>query len=163
VKYQEVVERDREELEILLRSSNKQNIQNALLSAAYYDPEWKWVQSQCLALTHRPQRALCRCNCLGHIASIHRQLDLDLVLQRLTEMKVDPLVSAGVSDAPNDTRGGSGSATNPLKPKEGEGLNGPRIFLGWGAGSFVPQLAEKARALDDKGEVDALPFASDIG
>jgi hypothetical protein len=34
----------------------------------------------------------------------------------------------------DDRRGGSGSATNPLKPKEG--LNGPRIFLGWGAGSF---------------------------
>jgi hypothetical protein len=84
VKYQEVVERDREELEILLRSSDKQNIQNALLSAAYYDPEWKWVQSQYLALTHHNVRCVAA-SCLGHIARIHRQLDLDLVLQRLTE------------------------------------------------------------------------------
>lgn len=49
MKYQEVVERGREELEIVLRSSDKQNIQNALLSAAFNDPEWKLVQSQCLA------------------------------------------------------------------------------------------------------------------
>jgi hypothetical protein len=48
---QEVVEHDREELEIILRGSDEQAIQNALLSAAYYDPDWKWVQSQCLALT----------------------------------------------------------------------------------------------------------------
>jgi hypothetical protein len=106
VRYQEVVKRDREELEILLRSSDKQNIQNALLSAAYYDPDWRWVQNQCLALTHHNDQSV-RCiaaTCLGHIARIHRQLDLDFVLQRLTEMKVDPLVGWAVDDALDDIR-----------------------------------------------------------
>jgi hypothetical protein len=106
VKYQTVVERDREELEILLRSGDKQDIQNALLSAAYNDPEWKWVQVQCLALTHHNDHNVrwVAATCLGHLARIHRQLDLDLVLQRLTEMKADPLVSAGVNDALDDIR-----------------------------------------------------------
>ena len=106
VKYQEVVQRDREELEILLRSGDEQNLQNALLSAAFYDPEWKWVQSQCLAFTRHSDHSVRRvaATCLGHIARIHRQLDLDLVLQRLAEMKADPLVSAGVDDALDDIR-----------------------------------------------------------
>ena len=106
MKYQTLVERDREELEILLRSGDKQDIQNALLSAAYYDPEWKWVQLQCLALTHHNDHNVrwVAATCLGHLARIHRQLDLDLVLQRLTEMKADPLVSAGVNDALDDIR-----------------------------------------------------------
>jgi hypothetical protein len=53
VKYEAVVERDRAEIEILLRSSDKGDIERALLSAAYYDPEWRWVQTQCLRLAFR--------------------------------------------------------------------------------------------------------------
>jgi hypothetical protein len=41
---------------------------------------------------------------LGHLARIHRQLDLELVLQRLAELKADPLVKAGAEDALDDIR-----------------------------------------------------------
>jgi hypothetical protein len=42
--------------------------------------------------------------CLGHLARIHRQLDLEVVLQRLTELQTDPLVKAGADDALDDIR-----------------------------------------------------------
>jgi hypothetical protein len=104
VKYQAAVERDREEIEILLRSNDKKDIQDALLSAAYYDPEWKWVQGQCLAFTHHSDQNVrwVAATCLGHLARIHRQLDLELVLPRLTEMRTDPTVKAGADDALED-------------------------------------------------------------
>ena len=50
--------------------------------------------------------------------------------------------------SPNDTEQRVGSATTPLKPKEG--LNGPRIFLGWGAGSFVLNLPQASQAAPDE-------------
>jgi hypothetical protein len=106
VKYRAVVERDREELEILLRSSNQQDVQDALLSAAYYDPDWKWVQANCITLSHHPvhQVRQIAATCLGHLARMHRQLDLEPVLQRLAELKDDPLAKASAEDALDDIR-----------------------------------------------------------
>jgi hypothetical protein len=106
LKYQAVIERGREEIELLLRSNDKQDMRNALLSAAYYDPDWNWVQERCLALSHHPDHNVrwIAATCLGHLARIHRQLDVELVLQRLTEMKADPLVKPAVEDALDDIR-----------------------------------------------------------
>jgi hypothetical protein len=42
--------------------------------------------------------------CFGHLARIHRQLDLELVLQRLVEMRSDPLVSTAADDALEDIK-----------------------------------------------------------
>jgi hypothetical protein len=106
VKYEAIMERDREEIEILLCSSDKHDIECALLSAAYYDPEWRWVQAQCLTFTRHSDQNVrwVAAICLGHLARIHRQLDLELVLQRLTEMRADPLVKPAVDDALDDIR-----------------------------------------------------------
>ena len=106
MKYRAVVQRDREELEILLRSSNQQDVQEALLSAAYYDPDWKWVQGKCITLSHHPGHRMRQmaATCLGHLARLHRQLDLGTVLQRLAELKNDPLARASVEEALNDIR-----------------------------------------------------------
>jgi len=92
VQYQAVVERERGEI--------------ALLSAAYYDPDWRWVQSECLAFRRSNDHYVgwVAATCLGHLARIHRQLDLELALQRLTEMRTDPLVESAVNDALDDIR-----------------------------------------------------------
>jgi hypothetical protein len=106
LKYQGVVERSREELEVLLRSDDELDISNALLSAAYYDPDWRWVQEKCLAFSRHPA-ATVRWNsatCFGHLARIHRQLDLEVVLQRLAELRDDPLVKSSAEDALDDIR-----------------------------------------------------------
>jgi hypothetical protein len=101
-----VVERSRKELEVLLRSNDELVISSALLSAAYYDPDWKWVQEQCLTFSHHPASTV-RWNaatCFGHLARIHRQLDLEVVLQRLVELRADPLVKSSAEDALDDIR-----------------------------------------------------------
>ena len=106
MQYRAVVERSRAEVEVLLRSDKTTDMTDALLSAAYYDPDWQWVQCQCLTLSrHRDHNVRwVAATCLGHLARIHRQLDLDMVLQRLVEMKSDPLVSSAADDALEDVR-----------------------------------------------------------
>lgn len=91
---------------MLLRSEDTTDITDALLSAAYYDPDRQWVQCQCLTLSrHRDHNVRwVAATCLGHLARIHRQLDLETVLQRLVEMKADPLVSAAAQDALDDIK-----------------------------------------------------------
>lgn len=106
MEYRAVLERNREEIEILLRSGDVQDITDALLSAAYYDAEWRWVQEQCLAFTHHSDTNVrwVAATCLGHLARIHGQLDLELVLLRLSEMKTDALVKPSVDDALEDIK-----------------------------------------------------------
>ena len=106
MKYHEVAKRDRAEIELLLSKGDITDVQDALLSAAYYDLDWKWVQEQCLTfLAHRDcsTRRLSAI-CLGHIARIHKQLDLEVVLARLAELKNDPEIGGSVQDALDDIR-----------------------------------------------------------
>jgi hypothetical protein len=94
----------RPELEALIESGNEKAIIDALLSAAYYDSDWRWVQGVCLRfLDHTDLRV--RSNaaiCLGHIARIHRNLDLDVVLPKLLALKGDAAIAPWVEDALED-------------------------------------------------------------
>jgi len=106
LEYLKVVERDRLQIEILLRSNEAADIRDALLSAAYYDPDWQWVQNQCLKFSRHHDKNVrwIAATCFGHLARIHRQLDLEVVLKRLVEMKSDPLVSSAANDALDDIK-----------------------------------------------------------
>jgi hypothetical protein len=106
MEYREVLQRDRAEIESLLLSSESIRVKDALLSAAYYDSDWRWAQNQCLVfLSHDDYgiRSLAA-TCLGHIARVHRKLDLELVLPRLVELKNDPLIGSSVQDALDDIK-----------------------------------------------------------
>jgi hypothetical protein len=106
MKYVEVLKRDRSEVESLLRSPNPNDVMDGLLSAAYHDTDWKWVQGECLAHLAHNERSVRRLSatCLGHVARIHKQLDLELVLPRLLRLEDDPDVGGNVQDALDDIR-----------------------------------------------------------
>ena len=106
MEYREVADRDRGEIEACLDGTDTTKIMDALLSAAYYDPDWKWVQNQCLRfLLHKDRgvRSL-SATCLGHVARIHKQLDLEIVLSRLADLKQDPEIGGSVQDALDDIK-----------------------------------------------------------
>jgi hypothetical protein len=106
VEYHEIFPMEREDLERLLDSGNEKFIIDALLSAAFYDPDWKWIQTTCLRFLDHPEKSV-RWNaatCLGHIARIHRQLDIEIVLPRLMALKADPSIAANVEDALDDIK-----------------------------------------------------------
>ena len=104
MEFREVFPFERTELERLLNSGNDTAITDALLSAAYYDADWKWVQAACLRFLNHPERTVrwTAATCLGHVARIHRQLDLETVVPRLMELKADP--SIDVEDAIEDIK-----------------------------------------------------------
>ena len=104
MEYQEIFPINRGDLEKMVESGNKKAIVDALLSAAYYDPDWRWVQGLCLRFLDHSDRNVrwIAATCLGHLARIHRDLDLELVLPKLLEMKKDPLVAPSVEEALDD-------------------------------------------------------------
>jgi len=103
-KYVPVKQRTREQTEKMLLSSDPEQIREALWSAAYYDPDWRWVQGQCLYyLTHsdlwvRRNAA----TCLGLLAVFHNKLDVEVVVPALEraaqETEVRPFAEDSLAD-----------------------------------------------------------------
>jgi hypothetical protein len=105
-KYHEIFPMSRSELERLIDSGNDSAIIQGLLSAAYYDPDWRWVQNLCLRFLSNPDNGI-RSNatmCLGHLARIHGQLDIEIVMPRLRELLSDPSIAPSAEDALEDIK-----------------------------------------------------------
>ena len=92
----------REEAEAAFVSDDSKEIAFALVNVAFHDPDWRWVQEKCLTLVRSDIAALRQVavTCLGHVARIHRKLDLEKVLPVLDELLHDPEVQ--VEDALDD-------------------------------------------------------------
>ena len=106
MEYHEIFPMDRADLERLLESGNEKAIIDALLSAAFYDPDWKWIQTTCLRFLDHPKTDV-RWNaatCLGHVARIHRKLDVEIVVPKLMSLKADAAIAPNVEDALDDIR-----------------------------------------------------------
>ncbi len=102
--YQAVEQRTREQVEAMLASADARQIARALTSAAYYDPDWRWVQGQCLFyLTHADVEVRrSAATCLGLLAVFHKKLDAAVVLPALKNAAADPEVQAWAEDALQD-------------------------------------------------------------
>jgi hypothetical protein len=102
--YRPAQQRSREQMEAMLKSGEPERVIDALLSAAYYDPDWRWVELQCLqALTHadlwvRRNAA----TCLGLLAVFHQKLDTELVVAALKKAGKDEEVRPWVEDSLSD-------------------------------------------------------------
>lgn len=101
LKYEEFYPQSREELLRALASGNPEEIRNALYSAAKYESDWEWSQSQCLKyLAHRSRDVRwAAALSLGFIAVYQRQLDLAKVLPELYAAKQDSLIASVVDDS----------------------------------------------------------------
>jgi len=53
--YKDVLPIKREEAETAFSSGNLQEICDALVRITYHDPDWRWVQAQCLYFGKHPQ------------------------------------------------------------------------------------------------------------
>ena len=106
MKYHEIFPMGRPELESLIASGNESAIIEALLSAAYHEPDWRWVQGLCLRFLDHTDVAVKSnaATCLGHIARIHKNLDLDLVLPKFAASQARCRNRARVEDALEDIR-----------------------------------------------------------
>jgi hypothetical protein len=103
-KYVPVKQWPRDKIEEILRSGIPEQIGEALWSAAYYDPDWRWVQTQCLLFLTHPDLWVRRnaATCLGLLAAFHKRLDQDLVVPALKKAAEDPEVKSWAEDSLGD-------------------------------------------------------------
>lgn len=102
--YREPQAISRAEAENIFASGNTDEIASALVDITFHDSDWRWLQNQCLSLARNDALGIRQIavTCLGHIARIHRTLDLETVLPVLTELSSDPAIV--IDDTLDDIR-----------------------------------------------------------
>ncbi len=80
-----------EEIQGAFHSSDAARISKTLVDLALYDPDWKKVQTYCLEFLEYPDAGVraVAATCIGHLARIHKHLDLDLVVPALYRHQSD--------------------------------------------------------------------------
>jgi hypothetical protein len=104
VRYSDIPPISRNEARAAFRTGDESAIIAALLSLTFHDPDWRWVQDQLLQFAkHRNSsiRSLAGL-CFGHLARIHRALDLEVVLPVHRELASDPETRGQAEDALSD-------------------------------------------------------------
>lgn len=104
MKYHDPPVLDRERAVEELKSGVPERIGEALVSVALHDADSRWVQEQCLELASHPSAAVrsISATCLGHVARIHRELELERVLPVLAELRLSPETEGAAQDALDD-------------------------------------------------------------
>ncbi|MDR2988034.1 MAG: hypothetical protein LBV34_24670 [Nocardiopsaceae bacterium] len=103
MEYVEPQPAERDELAQALSRGDKHRTAEALIGLVFHDPDWKWLQEQCVEFLEHPDpenRGLAVTS-LGHIARIHGTLDSNVV-KRLQSLLDDPTLAGRVQDALND-------------------------------------------------------------
>ena len=102
--YEKIVPVSRQEAEVAFHSGTVEEIAKALLSVTFYDADWQWVQSHCLKFleSHDKDVRAIAATCLGHLARIHKTIDIATVIPALQAHLLDPDVAGRVSDALDD-------------------------------------------------------------
>jgi hypothetical protein len=106
MEYREIPQLLRAEIESLLNSEEPENITIGLLSAALYDPDPVWSESQCVQHFGHPDLGvrLAALKGIAHIARLRGSLDLGSLLPRLAELENDPSMGEQVADTLDDIR-----------------------------------------------------------
>jgi len=103
-KFDEVKPLERMAAEAALASDETEQICQALVSIAFYEQDWQWVQEKCLVLLSSKASAIrgLAATCLGHIARMHGQWDKERVMGALRERMRDPAIAGSIEDALDD-------------------------------------------------------------
>ena len=95
---------DRTEALAAFARGDKDALCDAIIAVALHDPDWRWVQAVCLKFVIHESSEVRGAAAigLGHIARIHHQLDLALVLPILQSLNRDVEVRGRAGDALED-------------------------------------------------------------
>ena len=103
-KYEPPQPTSRHDAEQVFRTGTTEEICETLVALALHEDDAAWVESICLEFTRHPSpnvRAIAA-TCLGHLARIHGQLNLGLVLPSLQRLLQDPSTSGYAENALSD-------------------------------------------------------------
>lgn len=93
-----------EEAEKALILGCPKEICETLVSLALNDADWKWVQQKCIDYSSHidPEVRGVAVTCLGHVARIHHELDVKVVVPVIQGLMQDPEVAGRAEDAWDD-------------------------------------------------------------
>lgn len=93
-----------EEADSIFTSGDLKEICVTLVSLALNDADWKWVQQKCINHSNDPAPEVrgTAVTCLGHLARLHRELDVDVVAPIIQRLMHDPEVAGRAEDAWDD-------------------------------------------------------------
>jgi hypothetical protein len=94
-----------------LLSDDLVEVATTLVSAAFYDPDWRWVESECMRLIEDPHADIrgVAATCIGHLARIHGVIS-ERARSRVEAMLGDTEVAGVAKDALDDIRQFAGSS-----------------------------------------------------
>ncbi|MBN8858972.1 MAG: hypothetical protein J0H29_11325 [Sphingobacteriales bacterium] len=103
-KYQEVLPISKNQAKENLETDDIEKITTTLVSIAFYENDWEWVQNICLEYLQHPNENISglAATCLGHIARIHGKMDKKKVIAKLNKRLNDFQIGGRVEDAIND-------------------------------------------------------------
>lgn len=92
MKYEEPPPVTKSEAERVFGSSDLDRVRETLVCVALHEPDWRWVQEWCLRLLDHDDTTVraVAATCMGHVARIHRQLDLERSLPALRALLYAP-------------------------------------------------------------------------
>ncbi len=98
--YAPVRRRTREEIVSSLSSGSAQEIRDALISAAYWEEDWRWAQQQLINFSeHNDDLVLWAVVAgLGFIATFHGEISEETVLPILDRLKAQPALAGDVDE-----------------------------------------------------------------
>src|SRR5438067_13879828 len=102
--YEEPLPITREDAESEFLSGDPGRISNALVRISIHDSDWRWVQGKCLFFVNSedPEVRGVAVTCIGHLARIHRDLELKAVVPLLKRLQNDPEIGGRIEDTLDD-------------------------------------------------------------
>lgn len=93
-----------EDAQLALASGDPAQICDALLRLSLFNADWRSAQSACLRFLKHHDVSVrgVAATCLGHLARLHRILDLELVVPALEALLQDPHIGGRARDALDD-------------------------------------------------------------
>lgn len=103
-RYQEPPQATRDELTDAIQRGHDELIVERLVGLALNGGDPQWLTSMCIDLLEHPSTDVRRAAvvALGHLARIHRDIDRDRVVPRLTLLADDAALSGAAADALDD-------------------------------------------------------------
>jgi hypothetical protein len=106
--YGEIQEHDKNSALQELKSNDERRIVNALLGLALNEQDWKWVQDICIKFSSHSSHSVrgIAILCFGHLARIHRELEIEKVL---------PIVKKALYDSNDFVKGHANNALDDIQ------------------------------------------------
>ncbi len=106
MRYKEPDQLNKELAEVELQSGDPYRIREALVALSLNEPDGEWAQEVCLTFAASSDASIraIAATCLGHLARIHRALDLNKVVPVLKNMMQDAEIAGYVETALDDIK-----------------------------------------------------------